>query len=111
MKKYLLFLSVFALGACDDRPSICSRSIYPIDCQRPNPERIRIFEVCLNSLGDMRNSGGGDYTTHDDEDIDQAVKACQSSSGYVANSVPGKKVCVINEEYKKQQELCAEKGS
>lgn len=40
------------------------------------------FKECLTIAGAARNSGGGDYTTNDDEDFHLVVNQCSRSCSY-----------------------------
>jgi len=107
MKKLFLLLTVLLVTACNEEQySYCKEEIIPTICKHSNPEKVELYKFCLEQLAGMRGSQGGDYTTHDDEDIDHAIRQCQRSAYYTSGS--GKKVCEPNPEYVAQQEHCNE---
>lgn len=104
MKK-ITILTMLILGACGEKTPYCEIKYSPNVCEEHNIRR-EVFSECLDKLSKMRNSGGGNYTTNDDEDLDEAIRACGSTSFYVSNDSPSKTVCGPNPSYIAQQEFC-----
>lgn len=40
----------------------------------------QLYTQCLDKLAVMRSSGGGNYTTNDDEDLDEAIRMCSATA-------------------------------
>ena len=65
----LSFLIVFIIG----KAPVCNNT--------KNKElEVELYRLCLSELKGMRNSGGGNYTTNEDEDLDEALHQCQISA-------------------------------
>jgi len=112
MKKIILtsFL-VFLLTACDGPVPFCEREYEPVECTKTarttfdhNPET---FKICMDALSKARSSNGGNYTTHDDEDLDSAIKQCRYAADNIRNHPVT--VCVANPRLVAQQKHCNKK--
>ena len=106
MTKYLLIPICLLMTACGEPISYCEREIQPVICEKTSVLDAGIFEMCLSKVVDMRSSKGGNYTTHDDEDLHHAINSCSSAASPNYSYVDR---CFKNTNYKLQQEVCNDK--
>ena len=83
MKKIILILCVVMLTGCPD-VIVCS-------WETNQTERQRIFKECLEVSAHARK--GNNYTTHNDEDWDAVIEACDDIAHYQAQE----KTCTKNQ--------------
>ena len=98
-------MPILFLTACDevDQISYCDEELTPIFCQMKNPLNKDIFKVCMDGVAKARGTTGN-YTTHDDEDLDSVVKACTKASKNRNRLYETE--CKPHPRYVAQQEFC-----
>ena len=104
MKKILIITTCILLGGCGEEVPYCEKEYKPIICEL-NSDRRSIFNECLDKLQFMRSTQGGNYTTNDAENLDEAIAECGIQSYSVANH-EGKTVCFKNPRYTAQKDFC-----
>lgn len=107
--RYLPILTLLVLTSCGElsRP-YCERKHDPVKCEMASVIDDDLFEMCLEKLVHMRSSSGGDYTANDDEDLDEAIRACDRAASPFRDY---QKQCFPNPEFVQQQKYCEEKPS
>jgi hypothetical protein len=106
MNKILLICFMcLTLAGCGEPTPFCEREYDPVICSSSGYTQWDFnestFKTCMSELANARSSQGGNYTTHDDEDLGDAIDSCKYAAKNIRRSD-----CQPNPGYQAQQEFC-----